>query len=72
MPAAALVWIDDAAVPRGAQLQLAHGRHAVRVKVGKQSLREHIDVKPGESLELRMDARKKKLVVERHVVSKSR
>lgn len=72
MPAAALVWVDDAAVARGAQLQLTEGRHAVRVKIGKHSLREHIDVKPGENVELRMDARKKKLVVERHAASKSR
>ncbi len=72
MPSGALVWIDDAGVQRGSQLQLAEGRHALRVKIGKHTLHERFEVKAGESLELRLDAKKKKLVIERHQVAKSR
>jgi hypothetical protein len=56
-------------VPRGTQLQLTQGRHAVRVKVGKHTIRERIEVTPGEHLEIKLDARKKKLVVERHAIA---
>ena len=59
------MWIDDAGVPRGTQLELTEGRHSVRVKVGKNSINERFEVKAGESVELRLDAKKKKLVVER-------
>ncbi len=69
MPAGALVWIDDAGVPRGTQLQLTHGRHGVRVKIGRHTIHERFEVKAGENLELKLDAKKKKLVVERHPVA---
>jgi hypothetical protein len=70
MPSGALVWIDDAGVPRGTQLRLTEGRHSVRVKIGKHSINERFEVRAGESLELRLDSKKKKLVVERNIFSK--
>lgn len=69
MPAAAILWIDDASVPRGTQLQLTAGRHGVRVKIGKVNIRERVEVIAGENIELHLDAKKKKLIVERHAIA---